>query len=61
MGASGSNVQTIDWTTGTSLTFDGLTAGTHYELWVTTRNGENVENTKFKSVADAVTNRPPVA
>jgi len=60
-GASGTNVQTIYWTTGTSLTFDGLTAGTHYELWATTRNVENVENTKFIAVADAVTNRPPVA
>ena len=60
-GASGDNVLTQTWTTATSLTFDGLTAGTHYELWVTTRNGENSENTKIKAIADAVTNRPPVA
>ncbi len=60
-GASGTNIQTKSWTTSTSLIFNGLTAGTHYELWVTTRNGENIENTKFNAVADAVTNRAPVA
>jgi len=60
-GASGLNVQTINWTNNSSLTFSGLTAGTHYELWAKTRNGDNVANSKFLAVTDAVTNRPPVA
>ena len=60
-GATGPNVQMLNWTNTTSLTFSGLTAGTHYELWVTTRNQNNVENQKFLAVSDAVTNRPPAA
>lgn len=60
-GATGPNIQMLSWTNTTSLTFSGLTAGTHYELWVTTRNQNNVENQKFLAVSDAVTNRPPAA
>ncbi len=54
-------VSTTDWSFETAdLTLEGLSENTEYELWVTTRNGDFVENTPVKMLHKVTSNYTPV-
>lgn len=58
-GQSGDNVSTSDWSSETTRILTGLTRDTEYELWVTTRNGDQKENTKYLAIGTLTSNIPP--
>ncbi|MEG6617617.1 fibronectin type III domain-containing protein [Peptococcaceae bacterium 1198_IL3148] len=58
-GAGGAAVSSSDFNTGTSRTLTGLSPGTEYEVWVTTRNGDNKPNTAKIYIDSIFTNTPP--
>lgn len=58
-GQSGENISTSDWSPDTERTLTGLTRDTEYELWVTTRNGDKKENTKYLAIGNLISNIPP--
>jgi hypothetical protein len=43
----------------TGRVVSGLTPGTEYEVWLTTRNGDYIENTPVKLIESIFTNRKP--
>lgn len=57
-GEIGDVVSYSDWTTDTERIITGLTADTEYELWVTTRNCNKIENAKYKAIETVKTNVP---
>lgn len=58
-GENGANISTADWSIDTTRELTGLTIETEYELWVTTRNGDGVENSKYLAIEGFITNTAP--
>ncbi|SKC78722.1 immunoglobulin-like domain-containing protein, partial [Maledivibacter halophilus] len=59
-GASGANAAVSDWSMETIRELTGLSIETDYELWVTTRNGDKVENDKYLALGSFITNTAPI-
>lgn len=53
------NQSLADWGTSTTRTLTGLVENTEYDIWLTTRNGDDIENTKYKAL-EVKTNVAPV-
>lgn len=59
IGPDGANVVFSDWGVETTRTLNGVSKDTEYELWVTTRNGDRKENTKYLAIGTLTSNIPP--
>lgn len=57
--STGNVVATSDFSTELERSMSGLTQGIDYEVWVTTRNGDQVENASVKMIDSIKTNSPP--
>lgn len=58
-GEAGAAVSVSDWSTDLTRAITGLAADTDYEVWVTVRNGDDVENRPVKLVNSLITNHAP--
>lgn len=58
-GLSGTDRALSSWSTATTRTLTGLTENTEYELWLYTRNGDNVSNTPYLAIPSLKTNASP--
>lgn len=48
-GETGENIGVSEWSCSTAPRINGLNQNTEYELWIQTRNGDGIENIKYKA------------
>ena len=55
-GINGNNLEVSDWSSNTAIRMNGLNYLSEYEVWLTTRNSDNVENLKYLAIESVLSN-----